>query len=1141
MSKTFSNKTIFEIMRMSFIQLVLITVMVNISYAHSGYGQEILKEKVSLSIKSGSIKSLLQSIEKQVDVTFSYKKGIILSNEKINVEFKNETLEEVLNKVFSPKDISFRLIQNNQIVLNKSQSLGNVQNGENEPLINSQNEQVADITIKGKVTDSKGESLAGATILVKGTKQAVITDLDGSFTIEVPDARSVLVVSFTGFVSKEVAVTAGVTSIRIQLEEENKTLNEVIVVGYGSQKKASVTGAVVSVKGEALTKSASVNVSNSLAGRVSGVIANNRSGRPGEDGSTILIRGLNSFGQGTNPLIVVDGIPDRSLSRINSEDIETVTVLKDASAAIYGVRSANGVILITTKRGKSGKPTVKYDGSTGFQQLTRMSKRVNAWEYMTYFNELKVNNGGTAPYAQADIDKYKAGNDPNYTSTDWMKAVFRNSAPQTNHSLSVSGGNEEVKYYFSGQYLNQESNFKNSDENFKQFNLRSNIDVNVSKNLKINLDIAARKEDRWYPVSGVSDILHQTVSMYPFLPDYYSNGLPSAGVSAGKNPVLLVTSLPGYDKRINLVVNPKIGFDLKLPYITKGLSVNGYAAFDYNNYSQKKFKKQWDAYSYDRSTDTYINQRGNTGETSVYQREDLTNQNTYFLKLAYDRQFGKHAINAFAGYEQTSTNYKLTSAYRKNLLSDQLDQIFTGSTVGQDAFGFASQDGRESYLGRVAYSYDNKYLAEVSTRYNGSFNFAPSERWGLFPAVSLGWRISEESFFKDNIKIFDQFKLRGSWGLMGNDDMRTENELNQYRYLTRYQLITRKDDYTYFGNYIQAIALGLSSTPNPIITWEEQVSKNIGFDATLLSNKLNVTVDYFNYLRKGILATRLASVPEYTGLVLPPENIGKSLNRGFDLSVNYSERATALKYNIGFNFTYAKSKIIFLDESPNIPEWQKATGQAIDNWMVYQTNGIYRSQSDVDATPHLSGAKPGDLWIKDRDEDGSITSKDMVRIPESATPKIVYGIPMGLEYKGIALDLLWSGQAMAKQMILPQAQSSIVAPPTWLYEDRYTVDNPNAEYPRAFNSTDNRNNVSADFWLRDASFLRLKSAELSYVLPANMFTKYGVSNVRIYAGGSNLFSIDKMKKFNIDPETNNVTGITYPQTRIYRFGVTIGL
>lgn len=1043
------------------------------------------------------------------------------------------------------KDINFFLKLNNTPTTGSNGTRTNLSISKLEKTNNSDILSKVQKTIKGKVTAAKGEPLPGATILVKGTKNAVTTDFDGNFTIDVPDSNSILVVSFTGFTTKEVAVTNTTSTINIQLEEQNQTLNEVVVVGYGTQKKGATTGAIGVVKGSALTQNASANVSNGLAGRVSGVIANNRSGRPGDDNSNILIRGFNSFGGGKSPLVVVDGIADRDLNRINQDDIESVTILKDASAAIYGVRAANGVILVTTKRGKIGAPVIKYDGNYGIQQLTRRDERVNSWEYMTYYNEINQRKGSDPQYEQTEIDKYKAGNDPNYTSTDWYKEVFRKDAPQTNQSLSVNGGNEQVKYFFSGQYLNQESNLRDSDERYKQFNLRSNIDVNISANLKVNLDIATRKEDRLYPVAGIGSILHETVSMYPYIPAYWKNGFPSAGVSRGNNPILMSSSAPGYDKVINLVVNPTLGFDLKLPRITEGLSLSGYAAFDYNVRSQKKFKKQWDAYTYDKTTDTYNNVKNSTGETSVYQNEQIANQNTVFLKLAYDRKFDKHGFNAFVGYEQNTKDKTETWAYRKNLLSDQLDQIFTGSTEGQQGNGSAYQDGRESYLGRLAYNYDNKYFAEISTRYNGSFNFPKDNQWGLFPAISAGWKISEEKFFKDNVKGIDQLKIRASWGKMGNDDMGEwiDNVYNpnQYLFLTRYQISDFYKTLTAFGDYKVSSNIALSASPNPNITWEEQISKNIGFDFAFLNNRLTASFDYFSNTRSNILATRNASVPLYTGLSLPKENIGESLNRGVDWSVNFAETSTEFKYSLGFNLTYAQSEVVFRDESPNVPEWQKATGKAVDSWLIYQTNGIYHTQAEVDNSPHLSGVQPGDLWIKDTDKNGQITSNDMVRIEESATPKIAYGIPMRAEYKRVSIDLLWSGQSKAKQMVSPQAQGSITAPPQWLYNERYTVDNPNASYPAAFNSDDIKNNVDADLWLKDASFLRLKSLQISYFLPEKLLSKYGISNMKFYAGGSNLFSIDNMKRYNLDPETDNKTGVNYPQTRVYRIGLSLEL
>lgn len=1121
------RRLLFLITKVILFQFVIAFIFSSVATANSLKAKRILDTKVTIVLSDLSLENTLSKLEKSAHVKFSYNSKITRFNQKLSINANEQTLSSVLSRILNPLHIGYAEV-NNQIVLRKEGfAAGNIQNTLPKEISSA-------IPIKGKVVNEKGEPLPGATVQAKGSNVTALTEFDGSFTIDLPKNSTKLVISYIGMESQE--VTVGKDPITVVLIEVGQKLDEIVVVGYGKSKKVTLTGAVASTKGEEILQSSSGNVSNSLAGRLPGLVASNRSGRPGADSSKLLIRGFNSFGGGTSPLVVVDGIPDRDFNRINPDDIESVTILKDASAAIYGVRSANGVILVTTKRGKSGKPTIHYDGSEGFQELTRMTKPVNAWQYMTYFNELNVNKGGTAPYAQSDIDKYKAGNDPDYTSTDWIDAVFRKAAPQSNHSLSIRGGNDQVKYYFSGQALSQESNFRNSIEKFKEFNIRSNIDAKISENIKVSLDIAARKEDRTFPVRSIGAIMHEAVSTYPFIPVRWPNGSYSSGVANGRNPVILASGLPGYDNTTNLIVNPNLGFEIKMPYITKGLSVSGYAAFDYNDLSQKKFERPWDAFTYDKVNQTYSNVRSSTSITSITQVEQLSNQNTYFLKLAFDREFGKHGISSFVGYEQNTSTVKYTSAYRRDLLSDQLDQLFLGSDKDQIANGWASQAGRESYLGKFSYNYDQKYLADITMRYNGSFNFPSYNRWGLFPAVSLGWRISEENFFKENFKGVNQLKLRASWGILGNDDV------DQYLYVTRYKAEQYAPDYTYFGtDTALATAFWLSSTPNPNITWEKQDTKNIGVDAAFLDNRLNVSLDAFRFLRKDILAQRNASIPLYTGLALPKENIGRSLNRGVELAVNYNERRSELKYNVGFNFTYAKSKVLFKDESPNIPEWQRTTDQPINSWLVFETNGIYRTQQDVDASPHLAGAMPGDLWVKDKNGDGAITSDDKVRVPYSATPQIVYGIPMGLEYKGLALDVVWAGQARAKQIILPQAQGSIVSPPTWLYDGRWTPENPNAPYPRAFNQSDSRNAIDADFWLRDASFLRLKSLQISYTLPANIFSKFGLSDVKIYAGGYNLLSFDKMRKFGVDPETDNKTGINYPQTRIYRFGVNISL
>ncbi|WP_167019314.1 TonB-dependent receptor [Chitinophaga sp. Cy-1792] len=1112
-------------------KLTTFLILVLLTQAHAATNAQT----ITLSLKDASLQTVFREISQQGGYNFVYNNSLLKHATSVNVDVKNAPVEEVLKLCFKHQPVTYEIIDKTIIIRQPGASSAT-----------AENDRISIATaIRGRVTDEKGDPLIGVSVQLKGTATGAVTKDNGEFLINVPDKSSgVLVFSFLGMDRQEVVIGKSVF-VTVVLKRSLSQQQEVVVVGYGTQKKATLTGSTATLKGEEMTKVPSANVSNAFAGHIPGVIANNRSGRPGDDASSLYIRGFNSFSGGVDPLIIVDGIPDRNIDRLNPNDIESVTVLKDASAAIYGVRSANGAILITTKRGKAGKPSISYEGSYALQQLTRMDHRVNSWQYMTYYNELNGYQGNTLPYTQADIDKYKAGNDPNYTSTDWQKVVYRQNAPQTNHSISIRGGSEAVKFFLSGQYLSQQSNWSNSDENFKNYNLRSNIDASVSKNLKLTFDIAARKEERKYPAISAGSILHEAVSMYPFIPVRWTNGDPSAGISNGRNPYLMMSSAAGYDNVTDLTVQPKVGFDWQLPRIVKGLSLSGYAAFDYRLRSEKNFTKPWDAYTYSLTTNTYNNQKSSTAILSLTQDERIYSENTYFYKLAFERAYGKHNINAFVGYEQTVSSYKNTVAFRKNLVSDQLDQLFTGSAQDQNASGSASQYGRESYLGRISYSYADKYLAEIVSRYNGSFNFPKNSRWGMFPSASVGWRISEENFFKDNIHFIDNLKLRASWGIMGSD------AVAEYMYLARYSLVSNmassysaypKEYYTYFGpNYSEATALYLASVPNTDITWEKQDTRNFGIDAALFNNKLNVTVDYFRNLRKDILAQRNASVPYYSGLTLPAENIGRTLNRGVDFIVNYNDKAGDVKYNVGVNFTYAKSKVLFRDEAPNIPDYQKSTGLPIDSWVVFQTKGIYHTQEEIDKSPHMAGAAPGDLWIVDKNNDGAITYDDQVRIPESAYPKVVFGITMGAEYKGLALDLVWAGQTEAKQLILPQMQGSVVAPPQWLYDGRWTAENPDAKYPRAFNSKDPRNSVYADFWLVDASFLRLKSAQLSYIIPKSLYRNIGIDNIRVFVSGFNLFSIDKMKQFNRDPETNNVTGVNYPQTRIYRVGINVGL
>lgn len=977
--------------------------------------------------------------------------------------------------------------------------------------------------IGGVVSNKEGEPIIGASVIIKGTNVGASTDVDGKFILNSTKKEGVLVVSFVGYVAKEVAFTSNAPLV-IQLEEKNASLNELVVVGYGTQRKATVTGSVTSVTGKDMKQSATPNLSNAIVGRMPGVIANNRSGQPGSDYSEIYIRGKGTTGD-NSPLYVIDGIANRGgFERLNPSDIESITVLKDASAAIYGAQAANGVILVTTKRGSTSKPTITYDGSYGVSQNTRTPHLMNAYQYMDYnsdliagFKELKKG------YLDGTIDRRL------YTSTDWMKVVFRPYAPQTQHSLSVRGGNENVRYFFSGGYLYQEPCFRNTNQNFTTTQFRTNLDATITKNLTVNLELAQREEDRNQSDWDAGSIMWEAYHAYPYLYDYYPNGLPGPGIEGGNNLALLNTGVTGFVKVKDNFYNTKVGFNLKLPWIVDGLSVSGYGAIDMNFHRYKNFNDQWDAYYYDVATDSYVNERPQTngGKRSLNQSSSESRSTTYHLRLAYDKRFGDHAVSAFAAYEQNKVEGEYIYGYRENFLSGSVPYLFAGGEVNKTNDGKASISARQNYFGRANYSFKDRYLAEFTLRYDGSQNFPKDTRWGVFPGVSVGWRISEESFVKDNLSFISNLKLKASWGKLGND------RVLPFQYLSTFNLGSG----AVFGespSRLQGFTAGVVA--NTSITWEEVDTKNVGFESSFFGNNLTFDAQYFYSMRTHILAKKQASIPLYTGITLPDQNIAKISNSGIEVELMYRNKVGGIDYHAGGNFTFVKNNVHFMDEAASTPEWQKRTGYSMDSWLVYKSDGIYQTQAEIDATPHFQGTKPGDIKYLDVNGDGKITEDDRTRIHMGNIPEIVYGINMGASWKGFELNMLWQGQARARQLIRPLGFNIDVD----YYNNRWIspTETPNAKYPRAFDTkNDYINTRDSDFWLKDASFIRLKNVEVAYTLPANLASKLKMSNIRVYVSGFNLFSIDKIKL--LDPEGTNTAGMYYPQQRIYTAGVSL--
>ncbi|WPU97410.1 TonB-dependent receptor [Mucilaginibacter sp. cycad4] len=1020
------------------------------------------------------------------------------------------------------------------------------------------NEQrLPDARITGKVTDERGETLPGVSVVLKGTTTGVITDINGKFSLNVPDASSgTLVFKYIGYTPHEVSLN-GQTTINVQLTADSKSLNEVVVVGYGTQKKATLTGSISQVKGSELVKSPQPNLSNGIAGRFSGVIVNNRSGEPGYDGSGITVRGLATTGN-NDVLVVVDGIPAQigGLERLDPNDIETMSVLKDASAAIYGNRAANGVILITTKRGKSGKPTINYSFNQGFSSPTRLPKMADAATYAQIMNEINYDSnpagGLNQSYTADQIQKFKDGSDPlNYPNTDWEKQTLKGSALQNQHSLSVSGGGEDIKYFVSLGTLYQDGIYKNGATKYHQYNFRSNIDANVTKRLKVGLSLSGREEDRQFPVTGAGDLFRSVYRAKPIVAAYYPNGLPTTGIE-NNNPAVQATDIGGINNNPKQVFNGILKGSYAIPGI-EGLSVDGFFSVDKSYNFDKNFSKPYVLYSYVASTQVYnkVTVGGNNNAATLFESQENQSLLTSNIKLNYAHKFGLHDISAFVGYEQSKNHKEYFDATRYNYLSSQLPDLSQGGGAATDYLnsGLSSNYNRASYISRLTYSYDEKYLFEGQLRADGTSVFPGATRWGYFPSASVGWRITKENWFKNSVGFFDDLKLRVSYGSLGNDN------ISPFQYFNNYSLVNNGFVASLPGSGSNVIQpnVNLTKLANPNITWETAKKLDIGINATFLHN-FTVEAIYFQQRRNNILAARNASVPGSSGIVnpyndgsanytplVPLENIGKVNSDGFEATLGYNSSGHDFTWGVSGNFTYAKSKIVFIDEASTAATlpYQRQTGRPLGTSLLYDAIGIFRTQAELDAYPHVPGAKVGDLKYLDYNNDGKITADDQTRTKYGNIPQITYGFSLNAAYKGFDLSVLFAGQAQVSQYVLPEAGSVGNFYSSWA-DNRFSSSNTNGTYPRV---TDRASNAISgglypnNFWLNNASFLRLKNAQLGYNFNAPFLSKLKIGGLRVYASAFNLFTISKVKDY--DPEGTSGSGQFYPQQRIINLGANV--
>ena len=1005
----------------------------------------------------------------------------------------------------------------------------------------------AQVTVKGKVTDDTNSPLPGVSIKIKNSTSGASTDVNGNYSISVSDNKAVLQFSFIGFQTQEVIVN-GRPVINLVLVPDAKSLEEVVVVGYGTQKRATVTGSISTVKGADIVKSPQPNLSNSLAGRFSGVIASNRGGEPGYDASSITIRGISTTGK-TDVLVVVDGVPAQigGFERLDPNDIESISVLKDASAAVYGNRAANGVILVTTKRGTTGKPSVSYSFNQGFSSPTRLPDMADAATYAVLRNEIEYHNnnagGMNQVYSAEQIEKFRNGSDPlNYPNTNWVETTLKNTAQQNQHNLSLNGGSEAVKYYMSVGMINQDGIYKKGATKYNQYNFRSNIDGKIGENFKVGLSLSGRQENRQFPTSGAGDVFRSIYRAYPTISDYFPNGMPTYGIE-GNNPVMMVTDNGGLNKNPRLIFNGILRASYAVPTV-KGLSVDGFYSMDKGQYATRTFRKPYLVYQYVPSTGAYDPKTIGESKASLLQAQDNNTLYTANLKLNFQRKLGNHNVDAFVAYEQSKKSRDYFEATKRNFPTPTTPELSQGGTDPieyKSVTGFSEIESRRSYLGRLNYNYKEKYLAEVQFRADGSSIFPASDRWGYFPGLLLGWRISNESWFKDNVKFIDDLKLRATYGELGGDNVPRNQFINNYYFNNQYTL----------GSGVVP-GVDLLKLANEHITWEVSKKTDIGVNAIFLKN-FNFEFVYFNEKRTHLLLPRNASIPGVTGIVnpyipsnpgpteiplVPDENIGRVDNNGIESTLGYNHRGN-FNWGISGNVTFAKNKQVFIDEATGELDYQRKTGNVLNSYLLYHTIGIFRSQQDLDSYPHVSGAKVGDLIYLDRNDDKAIDSKDRIRTDLGNIPQITYGLNLNASWKNFDFSAVFAGQAKVRQYVLGEAGTIGNFYSSWA-ENRWSPTNPNGTYPRVdtrASSAISGGLYQNDFWLYNTAFFRLKNIELGYNLPKKLVSGIKLQNIRVYTNAFNVFTVTKVKDF--DPESNNESGQFYPQQRIVNLGVNV--
>lgn len=999
------------------------------------------------------------------------------------------------------------------------------------PVVNQQTK-----TVKGFIKDESGEPMAGVNVVVEGTTIGTMTDGDGHFSLNVPSGKNRIKVSYIGY-KEQVLSVADRKELSIILREDSEVLDEVEVIGYGTQKKLTVTGAVSSIGTKELLRSPVPNVAQALTGKIPGMVTIQYSGQPGADDPAIFVRGISTLDAArAKPLIMVDGV-ERSFFRLDPNEIESVTVLKDASAtAVFGVRGANGVILVTTKRGQEGKAQISVSTSASLQKPIRLSEYANSYEYAMAYNEQNANDGKPVSFNDKVVEAFRTHSDPLiYPDVNWTDEIMKPVSFQSQHNLNISGGTDRVRYFTSIGILTQDGLFKPLDLGYKsnfsynRYNYRANVDIDVTNSTLLSINLGGRLEDtnepnyRWelfkainratpFGGAGIQDgkWIHSSPDNIGWTEGALSNA-DMMGYFYGM----------GYNQKIYNEINLDLSLKQKLDVVTKGLSITLKGSYN-SGYTHKKNRGTGRPYytaHRDPETDELFFRKFGEEAPLGYSESSDRARNWYLEgSLNYERKFGKHNVSGLILYNQWRDQYP-----------------------DPDKFNYPSiSRGYVGLVGRATYDYANRYMIDFNIGYNGSENFAPGHRYGVFPAFSGGWILTEEPFMK-NQKVINYLKIRGSYGIVGNDLMSTKSRFfylpDAYNpYGTDYNFGTNVS-----GNRPGATEMQIG---NPLVSWEKAGKQNYGIDFSFLSEHLSGSFDYFIEKRHDILTTR-NTAPSFIAINMPVVNIGKVDNKGFELVLRWNHNIGDFKYWINTNLSYAKNKIVYKDEVPHKYSWMYETCQSVGQPFGYIFDGFV-TEEDVKGgklPDQQLVLQPGDAKYKDLNGDGVINENDMCPIGNPIYPRLTGGATFGFEYRNFDFSMLWAGSGKVSRF-LGEGLRVPFNGSTWglmkyMLDDHWTPETAETAKTPRFSGTGNNNNYkrNSTLWLKDGSYIRLKNIQVGYTFKGNWMKKIQLKNMRVYASCENLLTLDHLKI--ADPEATDNTRFEYPLQMIFNMGLNL--